>query len=163
YWRDVGTLDSFWEANMEMVAPVPALNLYDRKWPIWTYQEQLPPAKFVWEDQDRRGEAINSVVSGGCIISGSTLRRSLCFSNVRVHSYGLIEEAVLLPDVEIKRHCRLRKVIIDRGCVIPEGTVIGYDHEEDRRRGFRVSEKGDVLVTREMLGQPVGGGIIPQD
>ena len=163
YWRDVGTLDSFWEANMEMVAPVPALNLYDRKWPIWTYQEQLPPAKFVWEDQDRRGEAINSVVSGGCIISGSTLRRSLCFSNVRVHSYGLIEEAVLLPDVEIKRHCRLRKVIIDRGCVIPEGTVIGYDHEEDRRRGFRVSEKGAVLVTREMLGQPVGGGIIPQD
>lgn len=163
YWRDVGTLDSFWEANMEMVAPVPALNLYDRKWPIWTYQEQLPPAKFVWEDQDRRGEAINSVVSGGCIISGSTLRRSLCFSNVRIHSYGLIEEAVLLPDVEIKRHCRLRKVIIDRGCVIPEGTVIGYDHEEDRRRGFRVSEKGVVLVTREMLGQPVGGGIIPQD
>ena len=144
YWRDVGTLDSFWEANMEMVAPVPALNLYDRKWPIWTYQEQLPPAKFVWEDQDRRGEAINSVVSGGCIISGSTLRRSLCFSNVRVHSYGLIEEAVLLPDVEIKRHCRLRKVIIDRGCVIPEGMVIGYDHDEDRRRGFRVSPKGVV-------------------
>tara|TARA_B100002003_G_scaffold67685_2_gene63055 strand:- start:478 stop:1752 length:1275 start_codon:yes stop_codon:yes gene_type:complete len=157
YWRDVGTLDSFWEANMEMVAPVPALNLYDRKWPIWTYQEQLPPAKFVWEDHDRRGEAINSVVSGGCIISGSTLRRSLCFSNVRVHSYGLIEEAVILPDVEIKRHCKLRKVIIDRGCVIPEGTVIGYDHEEDRRRGFRVSDKGVVLVTREMLGQPVGG------
>ncbi len=157
YWRDVGTLDSFWEANMEMVAPVPALNLYDRKWPIWTYQEQLPPAKFVWEDHDRRGEAINSVVSGGCIISGSTLRRSLCFSNVRVHSYGLIEEAVILPDVEIKRHCKLRKVIIDRGCVIPEGTVIGYDHDEDRRRGFRVSDKGVVLVTREMLGQPVGG------
>ena len=163
YWRDVGTLDSFWEANMEMVAPVPALNLYDRKWPIWTYQEQLPPAKFVWEDQDRRGEAINSVVSGGCIISGSTLRRSLCFSNVRVHYYGLIEEAVLLPDVEIKRHCRLRKVIIDRGCVIPEGMVIGYDHDEDRRRGFRVSPKGVVLVTREMLGQPVGGAMIPQD
>ncbi len=163
YWRDVGTLDSFWEANMEMVAPVPALNLYDRKWPIWTYQEQLPPAKFVWEDQDRRGEAIKSVVSGGCIISGSTLRRSLCFSNVRVHSYGLIEEAVLLPDVEIKRHCRLRKVIIDRGCVIPEGMVIGYDHDEDRRRGFRVSPKGVVLVTREMLGQPVGGAMIPQD
>ncbi len=163
YWRDVGTLDSFWEANMEMVAPVPALNLYDRKWPIWTYQEQLPPAKFVWEDQDRRGEAINSVVSGGCIISGSTLRRSLCFSNVRIHSYGLIEEAVLLPDVEIKRHCRLRKVIIDRGCVIPEGMVIGYDHDEDRRRGFRVSPKGVVLVTREMLGQPVGGAMIPKD
>lgn len=142
---------------MEMVAPVPQLNLYDRKWPIWTYQEQLPPAKFVWEDHDRRGEAINSVVSGGCIISGSTLRSSICFSNVRVHSYGLIEDAVILPDVEIKRHCKLKKVIIDRGCVIPEGTTIGYDHEQDRARGFRVSEKGVVLVTREMLGQPVGG------
>jgi glucose-1-phosphate adenylyltransferase len=157
YWRDVGTIDSFWEANMEMVAPVPQLNLYDRKWPIWTYQEQLPPAKFVWEDHDRRGEAINSVVSGGCIISGSTLRSSICFSNVRVHSYGLIEDAVILPDVEIKRHCKLKKVIIDRGCVIPEGTTIGYDHEQDKARGFRVSEKGVVLVTREMLGQPVGG------
>lgn len=157
YWRDVGTIDSFWEANMEMVAPVPQLNLYDRKWPIWTYQEQLPPAKFVWEDTDRRGEAINSVVSGGCIVSGSTLRSSICFSNVRVHSYGLIEDAVILPDVEIKRHCKLKKVVIDRGCVIPEGTTIGYDHEQDRARGFRVSEKGVVLVTREMLGQPVGG------
>lgn len=155
YWRDVGTIDSFWEANMELVAPVPQLNLYDNTWPIWTYQEQLPPAKFVWEDHDRRGEAINSVVSGGCIISGSSLRASICFSNVRVHSYGSIEEAVILPDVEIKRHCKLRKVIIDRGCIIPEGTVIGYNHDEDRARGFRVSEKGVVLVTREMLGQPV--------
>ncbi|WP_334028819.1 glucose-1-phosphate adenylyltransferase [Alteromonas sp. P256] len=156
YWRDVGTLDSFWDANMEMVSPVPQLNLYDKKWPIWTYQEQLPPAKFVWEDDDRRGEAINSVVSGGCIISGSTLRNSICFSSVRVHSYGLIEDAVILPSVEIMRGCKLRKVIIDRGCVIPEGTVIGYDHDEDRARGFRVSEKGVVLVTREMLGQHVG-------
>ena len=162
YWRDVGTIDSFWEANMEMVAPVPQLNLYDRKWPIWTYQEQLPPAKFVWEDHDRRGEAINSVVSGGCIISGSTLRSSICFSNVRVHSYGLIEDAVILPDVEIKRHCKLKRVIIDRGCVIPEGTTIGYDLEQDKARGFRVSEKGVVLVTREMLGQPVGGLSQPQ-
>ncbi|WP_100641684.1 glucose-1-phosphate adenylyltransferase [Alteromonas facilis] len=156
YWRDVGTLDSFWEANMELVSPVPALNLYDRKWPIWTYQEQLPPAKFVWEEENRRGEAINSVVSGGCIISGSTLRRSLCFSNVRVHSYSQIEEAVILPDVVINRHCKVRKAIIDRGCVLPEGTVIGYDHEQDKARGFRVSERGVVLVTREMLGQPVG-------
>lgn len=151
YWRDVGTIDSFWEANMEMVAPVPQLNLYDHKWPIWTYQEQLPPAKFVWEDHDRRGEAINSVVSGGCIVSGSTIRNSLVFSNVRVHSYGLIEEAVLLPEVEIMRHCKLRKVIIDRGCKIPEGTTIGYDHDDDRARGFRVSEKGVVLVTQDML------------
>jgi len=160
YWRDVGTIDSFWEANMELVAPVPALNLYDQQWPIWTYQEQLPPAKFVWEDENRRGEAINSVVSGGCIVSGSTLRRSLCFSNVRVHSYGTIEEAVILPNVEIKRHCKLRKVIIDRGCVIPEGTVIGYDHDEDRARGFRVSSKGVVLVTREMLGQHLTSNIV---
>ncbi len=156
YWRDVGTLDSFWEANMELISPVPALNLYDRRWPIWTYQEQLPPAKFVWEEQDRRGEAINSVVSGGCIISGATLRRSLCFSNVRVHSYSNIEETVILPDVEIKRHCRVKKAIIDRGCVLPEGTEIGYDHEQDKARGFRVSKGGVVLVTREMLGQPVG-------
>lgn len=151
YWRDVGTIDSFWEANMEMVAPVPQLNLYDQSWPIWTYQEQLPPAKFVWDEDGRRGEATNSVVSGGCIISGSTLRQSLVFSNVHVHSYGQIEEAVILPDVEIMRHCRLRKVIVDRGCVIPEGMEIGINHDFDRERGFRVSEKGVVLVTKEML------------
>ncbi len=156
YWRDVGTLDSFWQANMELVAPVPALNLYDKKWPIWTYQEQLPPAKFVWEEDNRRGTAINSVVSGGCIISGATLRRSLCFSNVRVHSYSEIEDAVLLPDVEVERNCRIRKAIIDRGCVIPEGTVIGHSREDDLARGFRVTEKGVVLVTREMLGLKVG-------
>lgn len=151
YWRDVGTIDSFWEANMEMVAPVPQLNLYDQSWPIWTYQEQLPPAKFVWDEDGRRGEATNSVVSGGCIISGSTLRQSLVFSNVHVHSYGQIEEAVILPDVEIMRHCRLRKVVVDRGCVIPEGMEIGINHDFDRERGFRVSEKGVVLVTKEML------------
>lgn len=156
YWRDVGTLDSFWQANMELVAPVPALNLYDKKWPIWTYQEQLPPAKFVWEEDNRRGTAINSVVSGGCIISGATLRRSLCFSNVRVHSYSEIEDSVLLPDVEIKRNCRIRKAIIDRACVIPEGTVIGHSREDDLARGFRVTEKGVVLVTREMLGLKIG-------
>ena len=156
YWRDVGTLDSFWEANMELVSPVPALNLYDKKWPIWTYQEQLPPAKFVWEEDNRRGTAINSVVSGGCIISGATLRRSICFSNVRVHSYSEVEESVLLPDVEIKRHCRIRRAIIDRGCVIPEGTTIGHSKEEDLDRGFRVTDNDVVLVTREMLGLPVG-------
>ncbi|MFT6284967.1 MAG: glucose-1-phosphate adenylyltransferase [Arenicella sp.] len=156
YWRDVGTLDSFWQANMELVAPVPALNLYDKKWPIWTYQEQLPPAKFVWEEDNRRGTAINSVVSGGCIISGATLRRSLCFSNVRVHSYSEVEDSVLLPDVEVERNCRIRKAIIDRGCVIPEGTIIGHSRENDLARGFRVTEKGVVLVTREMLGLKVG-------
>ena len=151
YWRDVGTIDSFWEANMELVEPVPALNLYDEEWPIWTYQEQLPPAKFVWDKDGRRGEAINSVVSGGCIISGSQLRKSLCFSNVRVHSYSKIEEAVILPNVEIGRHCNLKKVVIDRGCVLPEGMEIGIDHEQDRARGFRVSESGVVLVTPHML------------
>ncbi|MCF2949960.1 glucose-1-phosphate adenylyltransferase [Paraglaciecola aquimarina] len=156
YWRDVGTLDSFWQANMELVSPKPALNLYDKKWPIWTYQEQLPPAKFVWEEDNRRGTAINSVVSGGCIISGATLRRSICFSNVRVHSYSEVEDTVLLPDVVIARNCRIRKAIIDRGCEIPEGTVIGHSREEDLARGFRVTDKGVVLVTREMLGLKVG-------
>lgn len=151
YWRDVGTIDSFWQANMELVEPVPALNLYDAEWPIWTYQEQLPPAKFVWDKEGRRGEAVNSVVSGGCIISGSHLKQSLCFSNVRVHSYSHIEEAVILPNVEIGRHCKIKKVVLDRGCIIPEGMEIGIDHEQDRARGFRVSESGVVLVTPDML------------
>ncbi len=155
YWRDVGTLDSYWQANMELVAPVPALNLYDKKWPMWTYQEQLPPAKFVWEEDNRRGTAINSVVSGGCIVSGATLRRTICFSNVRVHSYSEVVDSVILPEVEIKRNCRIRKAIIDRGCIIPEGTVIGHSQAEDEARGFRVTDKGVTLVTREMLGQPV--------
>lgn len=156
YWRDVGTLDSYWEANMELVAPVPALNLYDKKWPIWTYQEQLPPAKFVWEEDNRRGTAINSVVSGGCIISGATVRRTVLFSNVRVHSYAEVVDSVLLPEVEIKRNCRIRKAILDRGCIVPEGTVIGHSKSDDEARGFRVTDKGVTLVTREMLGQPVG-------
>ncbi len=151
YWRDVGTIDSFWEANMELVEPVPALNLYDEEWPIWTYQEQLPPAKFVWDDDERRGQAINSVVSGGCIISGSLLKRSLCFSNVRVHSYSYIEEAVMLPNVEVGRHCTIKKAVLDRGCNIPDGMQIGVDHDQDRARGFRVSSAGVVLVTPHML------------
>ncbi|MFC3121640.1 glucose-1-phosphate adenylyltransferase [Agaribacter flavus] len=153
YWRDVGTLDSFWEANMELVAPIPELNLYDTDWPIWTYQEQLPPAKFVWEEDNRRGEALNSVVSGGCIISGATLRRSICFSNVRVKSYSVVEEAVVLPNVEIGQSCKIKKAIIDRGCIIPDEMEIGLDHEHDKARGFRVSSGGVVLVTREMIEQ----------
>jgi glucose-1-phosphate adenylyltransferase len=151
YWRDVGTLDSYWDANMELVAPIPELNLYDKNWPIWTYQEQLPPAKFVWEQEDRRGEALNSVVSGGCIISGATLRRTICFSNVRVKSYSIMEETVALPGVEVGQNCHIRKAILDRGCHIPDNTQIGINHDEDRARGFRVSEGGVVLVTREML------------
>lgn len=157
YWRDVGSLDSFWQANMELVEPTPSLNLYDPRWPIWTFQEQLPPAKFVFDDDGRRGMAIDSMVSSGCIISGSCIRKSLLFSNVRLHSYSEIEQAVILPDVEVSRHCKLRKVIIDRGCTIPEGMIIGHDKADDIRRGFRVTEKGVTLVTREMLGQSVGG------
>jgi glucose-1-phosphate adenylyltransferase len=157
YWRDVGSLDSFWQANMELIEPTPALNLYDPRWPIWTFQEQSPPAKFIHDEEQRRGTAINSMISGGCIISGATVRKSLLFSNVRVHSYTEIEQAVILPDVEIHRHCRLRKVIIDRGCTIPEGSVIGCDKKQDVKNGFRVTSRGVTLVTREMLGQTVGG------
>lgn len=156
YWRDVGSLDAFWEANMELVAPAPELNLYDPKWPIWTYQVHLPPAKFVFNDDDRRGMAVDSSVSGGCIISGTHLNKTLLFSNVRVHSYSTIDETVILPEVVIHRHCRIRRAIIDRGCEVPAGTVIGYDAEQDRKKGFRMTSKGIVLVTREMLGQEGG-------
>lgn len=153
YWRDVGTLDSYWKANMELIKPTPPLNLYDRSWPIWTFQEQLPPAKFVFDDDKRRGHAMDSMVAGGCIISGATVRRSLMYHNARIHSYASVEEAVLLPEVEIGRHCQLRKVIIDRGCRISEGSKIGFDPEADREQGFRVTENGVTLVTRKMLGQ----------
>lgn len=156
YWRDVGTLDSFWEANMELVSPTPALNIYNHDWPIWTYQKQLPPAKFVFDDDHRRGYAVDSMVSGGCIISGGRIRKSLLFSDVRVHSYTDIEESVLLPQVEVHRNAKIRRAIVDSACKIPEGMVIGHDHEHDKARGFRVSKNGVVLVTREMLGQPGG-------
>lgn len=151
YWRDVGTIDSFWQANMELVEPVPALNLYDADWPIWTYQEQLPPAKFVKEADDLPGEAINSVVSGGCIVSGAQLHKSLCFSNVRVNSGSIVDETVILPAVEVGAHCVIRRAVLDRGCQIPDGMQIGVNHDEDRRRGFRVSSNGIVLVTPDML------------
>ena len=150
YWRDVGTVDAYWAANLDLASTTPALNMYDKDWPIWTYQEQLPPAKFVHDLDGRRGEAINALVSGGCIVSGSTVRESVLFSNVLVRSYSTIEQAVVLPDVQINRHCRLKKVVIDRRCTIPEGLVIGEDAEEDARR-FHRTEGGVVLVTREML------------
>ncbi|WP_299495456.1 glucose-1-phosphate adenylyltransferase [uncultured Shewanella sp.] len=156
YWRDVGTLDAFWQANLELLSPTPALNLYDSKWPIWTYQEQLPPAKFVFDDDGRRGMALDSVVSEGCIISGAVVRRSVLFNEVRVCSYSEVEDAVILPDVVVLRHCKIKNAIIDRGSVIPEGTVIGYDEQHDKARGFRVTPKGVVLVTREMLGLSTG-------
>ncbi len=152
YWRDVGTIDAYWEANMDLTNITPELNMYDEDWPIWTYQEQLPPAKFVFDDDGRRGVAIDSLISGGNIISGATVRRSLLFSQVRVHSYATVEDAVILPKVDIGRHARLRRVIIDKHCRIPPGMVVGYDEAEDRKR-FHVSEKGIVLITPEMLGQ----------
>jgi glucose-1-phosphate adenylyltransferase len=152
YWRDVGTVDAFWAANLELIEVTPELNLYDRQWPIWTYQEQLPPAKFVFDDEGRRGMAIDSMVSGGCLISGAIVRRSLLFSNVHVHSYSEIDESVILPDVDVGENCRIRKAIIDKGCKIPPGTVIGEDPQADAER-FHVSDGGVVLVVPEMLGQ----------
>lgn len=152
YWRDVGTIDAYWEANMELTKVTPELNLYDRIWPIWTYQEQLPPAKFVFNDEGRCGHATDSLVSGGCLISGSRINGSVLFSDVRVHSYGNIEASVILPKVEIGRNVTLRRVVIDKGAKIPEGMQIGVNPEEDRKR-FYVSEKGITLVTPEMLGQ----------
>ncbi|MBI3345334.1 MAG: glucose-1-phosphate adenylyltransferase [Gammaproteobacteria bacterium] len=152
YWRDVGTVDAFWEANLELIGVTPELNLYDEDWPIWTYQAQLPPAKFVFDDEDRRGMAVDSMISGGCIVSGAVVRHSLLFSNVVVNSYSSITDSVVLPDVTIGNHCRLHKVVVDKGCVIPDGTVIGMDHMEDAKR-FHVTPGGVVLVTPEMLGQ----------
>jgi glucose-1-phosphate adenylyltransferase len=154
YWRDVGTVDAYWEANMELVSVSPQLNLYDKQWPIWTYQEQLPPAKFVFNDDDRRGMAIDSMVSGGCLISGAKIKNSLLFSNVKLNSYSSLEETVVLPDVEIGRHCRIKRAVIDKGTFIPPNTVIGENREQDARR-FYVSEGGIVLVTPDMLDQKV--------
>jgi len=152
YWRDVGTIDSFWQANLELIGVLPELNLYDDDWPIWTYQEQLPPAKFIFDDDDRRGMALDSMVSGGCLISGATVRHSLLFSNVRVNSHASLQDVVVLPNVKIGRHCHISKAVIDKGCDLPEGTVIGEDPESDAER-FYVSPGGVVLVTPEMLGQ----------
>ena len=152
YWRDVGTVDAYWLANQELIGVSPELNLYDEEWPIWTYQEQLPPAKFVFDDDDRRGMAVDSMVSGGCIISGACIRHSLLFSHVRVNSYSEVTDSVVLPDVVIGQRCRIHRAIIDKGCRIPDGMQIGMDTDEDRRR-FYVSEQGVVLVTPEMLGQ----------
>ena len=152
YWRDVGTVDAFWEANLELIGITPELNLYDDEWPIWTYQEQLPPAKFVFDDEDRRGMAVDSMVSGGCIISGAQVRHSLLFSNVKINSFSTLEDAVILPGVEIGRHCHIKRAVIDRGCQIPEGMVIGVDPKEDAKR-FHVTPGGITLVVPEMLGQ----------
>ncbi len=154
YWRDVGTVDSFWQANIELVEPVPQLNLYDTEWPIWTYQEQLPPAKFIHDSADRMGFAVNSMVSGGCIVSGAEVRHSLLFSNVEIRSQSQVSDSVILPDVTIEDKCIIRKAVIDRGCRIPAGSEIGVDHEVDAKR-FYVSPQGVTLVTPEMFGQEI--------
>lgn len=153
YWRDVGTVDAYWEANMELTKVIPELNLYDRNWPIWTYQEQLPPAKFVFDNEERCGHAVDSMVSGGCIISGARVTRSVLFSDVRVNSYSNVEDAVILPKVDIGRYVTLKRVIVDKGTRIPDGMEIGINAEQDRKQ-FYVSEKGITLVTADMLGQP---------
>jgi glucose-1-phosphate adenylyltransferase len=154
YWRDVGTLDAYWEANMDLVHVTPQLNLYDNNWPIWTWQPQQPPGKFVFDDDDRRGMAVDSMISGGCIVSGSTVRRTMLFSGVYVHSFSLIEDSIVLPNAQVGRHCVLKKCIIDKNCVIPEGMQIGVDRVADRKR-FHVTDSGITLVSREMLGQDV--------
>lgn len=150
YWRDVGTVESFWAANLDLTTNMPQLNIYDEDWPIWTYQEQRPPAKFVPDQNGMHGIAANTMVSGGCIVSGSQLSNTILFSRVRIHSFCNIDQAVILPECEIGSHCRLRKVVIDRGCSIRDGLVIGENAELDARRFFR-SENGVVLVTQEML------------
>ena len=153
YWRDVGTLQAYWEANMELVSVVPQLNLYDQTWPVYTHQIQSPPAKFIFDDSDRRGEAIQSMVSGGCVISGARIYHSLLFSRVYAQSYSTVTDSVILPDVEIGEGCRIKKAIIDAGAKIAPGTVIGEDADADRKRGFRVTKSGLTLVTPDMLGQ----------
>jgi len=151
YWRDVGTVDAFWSANLDLAGDMPELNLYDKDWPVWTYQEQLPPAKFVPDERGLNGETSNVLISGGCIVVGSNIRRSVLFSNVKVQSCCTISEAVIMPDCVIGRGARLSKVVIDRGCTIPDGMVIGEDAGADARRFHRSTDKGVVLVTKEMI------------
>ena len=149
YWRDVGTIDAYWDANIDLTATDPLLNLYDTNWPIWTYQPQLPPAKFVHNQEDRRGMAIESMVSGGCIVSGAVFR-SILFSQVRVHSHSAVNWSVLLPGAQVGRHARITRAVLDRDCIVPDGMVIGEDAEADAERFYR-TESGITLVTREML------------
>ncbi|WP_147107082.1 glucose-1-phosphate adenylyltransferase [Tateyamaria sp. syn59] len=150
YWRDVGTLDAFWEANIDLTDFTPELDLWDQQWPIWTYSESAPPAKFIHDEKDRRGVAISSMVSGGCIISGTEVRNSLLFTQVHTNSYAVLDHSVVLPNVVINRSARLRKCVIDRGVEIPTGLVVGEDPAEDAKF-FRVSEKGTTLITKEMI------------
>ena len=150
YWRDVGTVDAYWEANIDLTSVVPDLDLFDRNWPIWTYSEVTPPAKFVHNEDNRRGYALSSLVSGGCIVSGARVDQSMLFSNVRVDERSHIERSVIFPDVRIGAGCVIKRAIIDSRGVVPAGTRIGVDPAEDARR-FYISEKGVALVTRDML------------
>ena len=152
YWRDVGTVESYWSANIDLCHITPELNLYNPDWPIWTYQAQLPPAKFAFDDSGRRGEAIDSLVSAGCILSGARVKRSIVSNDTFIHSYSLVKDSVVLPSVNIGRNSRICRAIIDKSCVIPPNTVIGEDRSEDEKR-FYVDENGIVLVTPDMLGQ----------
>jgi glucose-1-phosphate adenylyltransferase len=151
YWRDVGTVDAFWKAHMELLDANPELDLYDKDWPILTAQPQLPPAKFIVSDNEQPG-MVDSMASAGCVINGAHLWRSVLFFNVVVQAHAQVQESVLLPEVEVSRNARLSKAVVDRGCIIPEGMVIGENPAEDARR-FRVTDQGVVLVTRDMLGQ----------
>jgi glucose-1-phosphate adenylyltransferase len=153
YWRDVGTIDAYWEAHMDLTSVVPDLNLYDDAWPILSLQPQLAPAKFVFDDEGRRGTAIDSLVSSGCIVSGAIVRRSVLFSKVRVAEGSLIEESAVLPYVTVGRQARLRRVVVDKYCQLPDGFAAGIDRQADLARGFHVTERGITLVTPEMLGQ----------
>jgi glucose-1-phosphate adenylyltransferase len=150
YWRDVGTLDAYWAANMDLTDIVPELDLYDQNWPIWTFAEITPPAKFVHDLDGRRGQAVSSLVSGGCIISGASVKRSLLFTRVWLNSYTSVENAVILPEVEIGRSVRLNNVIVDRGVRIPQGLVVGEDPVLDAKR-FRRTESGISLITQAMI------------
>ena len=150
YWRDVGTVDAYWEANIDLTDFVPGLDLYDQNWPIWTYGEIVPPAKFVHDEDRRRGSAISSLVSGGCIVSGTEVRQSLLFTGVHSHSYACIDQAVVLPYAQIGRRARLSRVVIDRGVIIPDGLVVGEDPEHDAAR-FRRSPRGICLITQPMI------------
>jgi glucose-1-phosphate adenylyltransferase len=150
YWRDVGTIDAFWKANIDLTDFIPELDLWDRNWPIWTYSESVPPAKFIHDEENRRGSAISSMVAGGCIISGTEIRESLLFTMVHANSFASIEGSVILPYVNVGRSARLTNAVVDRGVRIPEGLVVGEDPDEDRK-WFRVSEQGITLITQEML------------
>lgn len=152
YWRDVGSVYSYWRANIELCDIEPELNLYDRDWPVWTYQPQSPPAKFTFDDEGRRGMAIDSLVAGGCIIAGAKVKHSVIFFNTRVENYSYVRDSVVLPRVSIGRNCTIRRAVIDKGVVVPDGMEIGVDLERDRER-FHVTEEGVVLVTPGMLDQ----------